>query len=315
MSKGSAVIVGSGIMGTGIAALFVRAGWRTQMLARRPEAWPGITGQVARLVGQLAAQPGAADQAAPLEPRATLEAIDWEGVDLVIETVAENKALKQQVFADLDRLVPAGVPIGTNTSGMRVSELAKHCGTRERMAHAHFFMPAHLVPLVELAKADFTTDETLDKMQAAFTAIGRVPVRINSDVPGLLANRIQHALMREAFSIVQQGLATTDDVDLAVRFGFGFRYVAAGPILQKEFSGLDTQLASGTAIYPSLCNDTEPARVLRDVVAAGHLGVKTGRGFREWSKEAAGAERARYERALLDAAALLMRDGLPKRQA
>ena len=132
-------------------------------------------------------------------------------------------------------------------------------------------------------------------------------MRINKDLPGFLANRIQHALMREAFAIIDSGLATPEDVDAAVRFGFGFRYVAAGPILQKELSGLDTQLAAATSIYPSLCNDPEPSRGLRKLVAEGRLGTKSLAGYWTWTPEQVQAERARFEAVLGAAAELLAR--------
>jgi 3-hydroxybutyryl-CoA dehydrogenase len=293
-------------MGAGIAALFVSAGWRVQILVRSAEKWSDLELSVHDLTTQIrSVRPDAESDTGELSRCATVQDIEWTNVALVIETVTENKALKQELFAQLDQLVPPGIPIATNTSGMRITEIANQCATKNRMAHAHFFMPAHLVPLVEVAGADFTDGQVLDRLMVVFEAIGCVPVRINSDVPGLLANRIQHALTREALSVVQSGLANAEDVDKAVRFGFGFRYVAAGPLLQKEFSGLDTLLASASAVYPSLCNDSEPAQVLKDTVAAGHYGVKTGQGFRAWPDEKVKVQYASYQRTLLAAAKLL----------
>jgi 3-hydroxybutyryl-CoA dehydrogenase len=135
--------------------------------------------------------------------------------------------------------------------------------------------------------------------------VGRVAVRINKDLPGFLANRIQHAMMREAFAIIDSGLASAEDVDAAVRYGFGFRYVAAGPIVQKELSGLETQLAAASAIYPSLCNDPEPGPGLRNLVKEGRYGTKTLKGYWTWTEEQARAERARFEAALSAGARLL----------
>lgn len=304
MSQGGVVVVGGGIMGCGIAAVFLRAHWRIQLVARNPDNWSAIRAQVIRFAGQAEGAPG--DEY--LQCLSSVSDVEWDGIEMVIETITENLDIKRQLFRELDSLVPSSVPVATNTSGFRVTDIAESCVTRQRMAHAHFFMPAHVVPLVELAKADFTSDDTINKMHQVFAGVALVPVRINRDIPGLLANRMQHALMREAFSMVQQGLASPDDIDAAVRFGFGFRYLAAGPILQKEFSGLDTQFASASAIYPSLSNDTEPAAVLREKVEAGHLGLKSGQGFRAWPDDVAAAEKERYERVLADAVQLLMRD-------
>ena len=303
MHKQSAVVVGAGLMGCDIAAIFLNAGWRVQAVE------PGATHrQAARARMQTSVEQlkGRWDESLLLI-LSSLEEVRWDGVAIVIETVTEKLDIKQQVFAQLDRLVPPQIPIGSNSSGLRITDIAANCATSARMANAHFFLPAHLVPLVELAKGEATSVQTLDQLQAIFRDVGRVAVRINKDLPGFLANRIQHAMMREAFAIIDSGLATPEDVDAAVRFGFGFRYVAAGPILQKELSGLDTQLAAATAIYPSLCNDPEPSRGLRQLVAQGRLGTKSLAGYWTWTPEQVQAERARFEAVLGAAAELLAR--------
>ena len=175
------------------------------------------------------------------------------------------------------------------------------------MANLHFFLPAHLVPAVEVVQGEFTAPWVCDRLAEIMQRLGRVPIRVARDVPGFLANRIQHALMREAFAVIDEGLATAEDVDAAVRFGFGFRYVAAGPILQKELAGLETHFAAAQAIYPSLNNSTEPSPTLRRLVEAGKFGVKSGEGFRPWPPDVAERERERYER-VLEAAVRLLRD-------
>lgn len=309
MKCGSAVVVGSGIMGRDIAAIFVNAGWATQLVAPESDTWDAAARHVAQSVAQLRGEP----RFGLLRLRHGLRDVEWNGVDVVIETVTEKLEVKREVFAQLDALVPAGVPIGSNSSGLRITDIAAGCHTASRMANAHFFLPAHLVPLVEVAKGAFTHDAAVDRLLEIFGAAGRIPVRVNRDVPGFLANRIQHALMREAFSVIDEGLASPEDVDAAVRFGFGFRYVAAGPILQKEFAGLDTQFAAASSIYPSLCNDATPSRTLREKVAAGRYGTKSGHGFWRWNAEQIALERARYEDVLQQAQRLLVPAALPGR--
>lgn len=297
-------------MGCGIAAGFVHAGWHTQMLVRRPEQHDVIRLRVSEQVQALSpatpSKQGGGGGHLSLIP--SLESANWEGVALALETVVEDLSVKQAIFTQLDSLVPDSIPVASNTSGFRISEIAANCQTRSRMAHAHFFMPAHQMPLVELAGAEFTHSCVIDALHDAFSRAGRIPVRVASDIPGLLANRMQHALMREAWSMLEQGLASAEDIDTAVRYGFGFRYLAAGPLLQKEFSGLDTQALSAAAIYPSLCNATEPAALLREKVANGHLGIKSGQGLRDWPADRVSAERQRYSRVLAGALALLMKD-------
>ena len=128
------------------------------------------------------------------------------------------------------------------------------------------------------------------------------------DLPGFLVNRIQHAVSREALNLVDRGIATIEDVDAAVRFAFGFRYLAAGPCLQRDHAGLDVHLAAARSIYPDLCNDSQPSQVLSDRVAAGAIGMKAGQGFYNWTPEAIAAERQRYEGLLAAAGALLKDD-------
>ncbi len=301
MQEQKVIIIGCGHMGCDIAAIFLNAGWCVEAVdsadACRAAAPERMRAGVLALRGNW--------QPSLLQLRASIPDVDWQGARLVIETVSENLAVKQQVFQALDRHAPADIPIGSNSSGFRITEIARDCVTAARMANAHFFLPAHLVPLVELAKGERTAPDTLDALQAAFEAVGRVVVKIQKDLPGFLANRIQHALMREAFAIIDAGLATPEDVDKAVRYGFGFRYAAAGPILPKELSGLDTQLAAASTIYPSLCNDPAPPRILHDLVARQRHGTKALQGFWDWTPAQVDAERTRFETALDQAATLI----------
>ncbi len=298
-----AVVVGCGLMGVDIAAIFLNAGWSVTGIEPEPARWPKARERAAASVAQLE---GRLDPAAfTLVGDATQ--VRWDDGALVIECAPEQLELKRRIFRQLDTLVPPTVPIGSNSSGLPISRITDGCRTAGRMANAHFFLPAHLVPLVELAKGEQTSRETLGVMRSIFKDVGRVPVQIDQDLPGFLANRIQHALMREAFSIIDRGLATPEDVDAAVRYGFGLRYLAAGPILQKELSGLETQLAASSAIYPSLCNDTQPSAGLAARVSRGELGAKTLKGFWSWTEETLADARRRFETTLL-AAARLLRD-------
>jgi len=299
-----AAVIGMGLMGCDIAAIFLAGGWRVAAQEPAEAAWPEKRARVRTALGQLGADP-ALEAGLTLHP--TLAAMPWAGCACVIEAAPERLDLKRAVFAELDHLVPPGIPIGSNASGLRITDIARGCSTASRMCNLHFFLPAHLVPGVEVVKGEATEDWVLDRFFAIMEGLGRMPIRVSRDEPGFLANRIQHALMREAFSCIDSGLATAEDVDRAVRYCFGFRYLAAGPILQKELAGLETQLAAATSIYPSLNTSPEPSPGLAKLVAENRLGPKTGRGYRDWPPERAAEERARYER-VLAAAQPLLRD-------
>ncbi|GIL38980.1 3-hydroxyacyl-CoA dehydrogenase family protein [Roseiterribacter gracilis] len=295
------VIVGCGLMGCDIAAQFLRAGWKVQGVAPEQSGWEATRERVQKSVAQL--DPSASANEFTL--RASVADIDWTGVELVIEAIPEKFELKAQLFEELDRAAPAGVPLATNTSGMRITEIAKNCKSANRMGGLHFFLPAHLVPAVEVVRGERTDDATMHAMYAIMKAVGWIPIRVEKDVPGFLANRLQHALMREAYAILDEGLATPEDVDAAVRYGFGFRYIAAGPILQKDLAGLETNYRAGVSIYPHLNNGNKPGRSIESLVEQGHYGTKTGKGFWTWTKEDASTQRAAYESTLIEAAGLL----------
>jgi 3-hydroxybutyryl-CoA dehydrogenase len=269
-------------------------------------AWPARLDRVTLSLGQLGGAPTAMDRLALVEGLAD---VAFGDVAVVIEAVPEKLALKRQVFVELDRLVPAGVPVASNASGFRITDIAEGCATRARMANLHFFLPAHLVPGVEVVRGEHTDEASCDKLAAIMAGLGRVPIRVARDVPGFLANRIQHAMVREAFACIDSGLASAEDVDRAVRYTFGMRIMGAGPILQKELAGLETQVAAATTIYPSLSTNTAPGPTVTGLVNAGKLGAKTGEGFWQWTPESAAAARAKYEAMLLGALALLREEG------
>jgi 3-hydroxybutyryl-CoA dehydrogenase len=230
---------------------------------------------------------------------------DWDGVALVIETISEDLAAKRALFADLDHRVPPHIPIGSNSSGYGIDEMTEGLGTTERMLNVHYSMPAHIVPMVEVALGSRTSLPLAEGVCRLIQATGKKTTLIRQYIPGLLITRLQHALMREALSLVDRGLVTPQDIDDAVRFGFGFRFAALGPMAQKEMSGWDTHVASGASVYPSLSNISTPPACVADLVKQGRTGMKSGAGFEEWTPDEVAAFRQRYEARLQAAFAVL----------
>ena len=298
-SKQRVVILGGGTMGADIAAIFAAGGHAVDIVQRSGARRDTLAPRFMRSLAQLGAAP-----AAPVV-RESLREVSWRGVGIVVESVRENLTLKQRLFAELDTLAPVEVILASNSSSFPISQIAAGLHTRQRMLNLHFFMPAHVVPLVEIVKSEATDPELAARLFDVMTSLGRKPVMVAKDIPGFLANRIQHAMMREAWSLIERGIASAEDVDTAVRFGFGFRFIAAGPILQKELSGLDVHLDASTAMYPDLCNDTVPIASLKNKVAAGELGMKSGKGFYAWTPEKAADVRRDYDAALEKGLAIL----------
>jgi 3-hydroxybutyryl-CoA dehydrogenase len=303
------VVIGTGTMAVGIGAGFINAGMDVVFLGRTADKTEAALNAARKTAAVLAA--GAAR--APVGTATGLIDTwnDWQGVTWVIETVTEDFDLKRTLFAALDARVPAGVPIGSNSSGYPITRIAQGLATRRRMFNAHYFMPAHLVPLVEVALGEDSDPALGEAVCALYRRAGKKPVLVRKDIPGFLANRIQHALMREAMSLIDSGIATPADVDTAVRYSFGFRYAAAGPVLQKEISGWDSMARAAAEIYPSLSNTHVLATCVADIIAAGKTGMKAGAGFMQWPAELAASERAAYEKRLKAAFDVLNLDAKP----
>jgi len=176
------------------------------------------------------------------------------------------------------------------------------------MIGLHFFMPAHLIPCVEVVYGEKTSPMGGDSLTRLMKSCGMVPVTVKKDLPGFLANRLQHALSREAFAMVDEGICTPEDIDKAVRFGFGFRYIAAGPAMQRDHAGLEIHAAGGTTIYPTLNNSDKIAKCLSERVASGKFGMKTGEGFYPWTAETIQAERKRYQDALREGLKIIQKE-------
>lgn len=297
----AAVVVGGGTMGAGVAVVLARGGVAVTVVetdaARRDRLLEQISAELAAA--------GMAGRAQPLRVCAGLADVAWAGVVLVVECITEQLAAKQALFAQLLAHAPADAVLASNSSGLPISAIAAGLPGGERMLGLHFFMPAQLVPLVEVVLGERSDAGRGRWLCGLMRACGSVPVLVRKDRPGFLANRMQHALAREAFALIDEGVASAEDVDAAVRFGFGFRFLAAGPVLQRDHAGIEVHCAAAATIYPSLCNGTEPARALRERVAQGHLGLKTGKGFFDWPEERQQAERARYEGLLRQGLALL----------
>jgi len=296
-----AVVIGGGVMGAGIATVFAAGGWRIDVVSPSPKTRNALPDKLADGMKRLGADP----DSCRARVYATLADVDWEDVAIVVESVTEDLALKQKLFAEMEALAPAAIPLTSNSSSYPISEIGKGLATQSRMMGLHFFMPAHIAPLVEVVRSVHTDVALAERVGEWMRALGKRPVQARRDVIGFLGNRIQAALMREALYLIDAGIATPEDVDAAVRYGFGFRYAAAGPILQKEHSGWDTTNAVSDIIYPDLCNASASIPVLRKMAAEQRIGMKTGQGFYQWDSAAIAREKARYEKALMGTLAVL----------
>lgn len=293
-SEQHALVLGGGTMGVGIIAMFLAGGWKVDVVSRSAATRDGLPAATARALQAM----GKPADTSGLATYATLAEAAWPRIDIAVETVTEDLPLKQKLFAEMEGLARPNCALTSNSSSFPISEIGKGLKTQSRMMGLHFFMPAHLIPLVEVVRSVHTDVALAEKVGATMSALGKRPVQVKKDVIGFLGNRIQAALMREALWLIEQGVASPEDIDATVRLSFGFRYAAAGPIVQKEHSGWDTTCAVAKVIYPDLCNADGPPPVLQRNVDQGRIGFKTKRGFFDWNDESIAKERGRYERAL-----------------
>jgi len=212
--------------------------------------------------------------------------------DLVIEAVFEDMKVKRETFAKLEARCRPDTIFCTNTSVMSPSEISAELKYRERFVGTHFWNPGHLIPLVEVVKSDATSDETANTVMEVLAAVGKEPVLCKKDVPGFIANRMQHALWREAISIVENGIADAETVDKAVKYSFGLRLPQLGPIENADMVGLDLTYNIHEYILQHLEDSHSPSPLLIKLKEEGKLGFKSGEGFQKWTAEEIAASNA-----------------------
>lgn len=222
-----------------------------------------------------------------------------DGADFVLEAVVENLEVKQDLFMNLDRICPPSTILASNTSVISITEIAQKSLYKQRIVGTHFWNPPHLIPLVEVVPGDKTVEETVETTYQLLLDVGKHPVKVKKDVPGFVANRLQHALWREAISIVENGIADAATVDECIKFGFGLRLPALGPMENADMVGNDLVLAIHDYILEHIESSGDPSPLLREKVANGELGFKSGQGFQEWSEEKAELSRNNLQQYLL----------------
>jgi 3-hydroxybutyryl-CoA dehydrogenase len=300
----SAAVIGTGMMGPGIAGTLALGGVRATILSRTEEgARKGL--ESARRQICLLEENGLADAdraARALELLDSTAAFDEtvSRVDLVIESAPENMEFKQKLFAHMDSISKPDAVLMSNTSGLSITAIASLCRRPERVLTTHFWNPPHLMPLVEIVKGEKSSAEAALAVRDLLLRCGKVPVIVKKDRPGQLGNRLQMALVREAVNIVAEGIADVEDVDLAAKSGFGLRLPVYGIFEHADIVGLDMGLSIVDYVCKDLYNEPHAPDLYRNKVASGDLGVKTGKGFYDWSQKDADAVRARRDRFVLE---------------
>ena len=280
----SILVAGAGTMGVVLARLFAQKGCQTTLWNRRQSSLDRASETIRR---DLAAAARRGELSAP--PEAVLDRIvfttdlaPFEQADFVIENIAEDLAVKRDFWANVSALVPADALLTTNTSGLRVSDIARAVRGPGRFCGMHFWNPPDLMPLVEITKGEETADETAQAVRDLALSLDKRPVIVQKDILGILGNRLQYAVLREALHILSLGAAGPEEIDAAMKYGPGFRYSMMGPFETGDLGGLDILNAVNRYLFPDLGTE-QRSEVLADLTAAGRLGVKSGGGFYDYA--------------------------------
>jgi len=278
-------IIGSGLMGHGIAQAFAVQGHPVVIQDISPAALAGVIQRVKANLRALGIPEAAADK---IKLEDSLHAA-VKGADLVIETVLENLELKQRIFAELASLTHSDCVLASNTSVIPIGGIASGTGAENRILGMHWWNPPYLIPLVEVVQAASTDPKYVARTIDLLKRMGKMPVHVRCDVPGFVGNRLLHALYREAIYIVEAGICDAETVDLVVKNSFGLRLAVLGPLENADLVGLDLVLAIEKYLFPHLERSMEPIPLLKQHVEEGRLGMRAGRGFYEWTPESAQA--------------------------
>ena len=202
--------------------------------------------------------------------------------NFVIECIPEILALKRELFSRLDSLNP-DIIISSNTSTFTISSITAGLRTSSRVVGTHFFFPPQIIPLVEVHRGQTTTDEVVEVTRQLMLRAGKKPILLKKEVQGFVVNRIQAAIGREANYLIEQGVVTPEDFDLAARASYGFRLANVGPLAQADLNGLDTKARSDELNYKEICSSTELSQAFVEKVKRGELGLKSGKGYYDYS--------------------------------
>jgi 3-hydroxybutyryl-CoA dehydrogenase len=289
MNTPKIAVVGAGLMGHGIAQVFALAGHGVTLTDSHRPTLDGAKARISANLRELGDDESAVERVTPV-----VELADCvRDADYVVEAVLEDMPLKQRTFAEIEKHVRPDTILASNTSVMPITEIMKGLKRRERALGTHWWNPPFLVPLVEVIATQWTSPQAIDFTMKLHADAGKKPAHVKKDVPGFIGNRLQHALWREAISLVERGICDAETVDTVIKAAFGRRLPVLGPLENADLIGTDLTLAIHQNVLADVESRPGPSPYLERLVADGKLGFKSGEGFRKWSPEQQAALRGK----------------------
>jgi 3-hydroxybutyryl-CoA dehydrogenase len=281
MSKPRIAVIGAGLMGHGIAQVFALAGHDVTVYDAVEASLKTVRDRIAANLRDIDADVTAYERVRPLGDLA--EAV--READYVVEAAPEDLSLKQKLFADIETHARPDTILASNTSVIPITDIMQGLKHRERALGTHWWNPPFLVPLVEVIGTEWTSPQAIEFTMKLHADAGKTPAHVKKDVPGFIGNRLQHALWREAISLVERGICDAETVDTVIKAAFGRRLAVLGPLENADMVGTDLTLAIHKTVLPDIESRPGPSPYLEALVAEGKLGFKTGEGFRTWTPE------------------------------
>ncbi|MEN8934861.1 MAG: 3-hydroxyacyl-CoA dehydrogenase NAD-binding domain-containing protein [Planktotalea arctica] len=291
--KQSIAVIGAGLMGHGIALTLAKAGQYVTITDPTEEARASVSERMRHSMKAMGDNDTVIANALKMITIFGDIASAVDGADVVFEAAPEKMDLKRSIFAEVEAHAPETCILASNTSVMPITEIMQDLRVKDRALGTHWWNPPHMIPLVEVIKTPWTD---LDVAQRTFDLLadaGKTPVMVEKDVPGFIGNRLQHALWREAISLVENGICDAEAVDTVIKSSFGRRLAVLGPLENADLVGTDLTLDIHDNVLADLESRQGPSPYLKQLVEEGKLGMKSGEGFRKWTDAEANTVRAR----------------------
>jgi len=281
------VVIGGGTMGQGIVQSFAQAGKSVKVLSRRRETLDRCLQQIDANLKLFAEFQLLDETPEAIRSRITSMPMDElseaiRGCHYIVETIPEVLTDKKELFGKLDSCDP-DVILASNTGSITITTLTEDMKTAYRVIGTHYLNPAHIMPLVEIHMGKHTSDKVIETTRDLILQVGKKPILVNKEIPGFIINRIQWAMGREILYLLDEGVVSPEDLDLASKASYGLRHACIGNMEAFDMVGLDTALAVGNRIFKHLSNSTEPSPILAQKVQRGELGIKSGRGWFDYT--------------------------------